>query len=55
MSLPLGLDRLDEIVQHRALLLAQGSDYGHDPFGKPTARFTVGAEAAFAPQHRGAE
>ena len=41
VSLQLGLGGLDEVIQHRAVLLAQSSDYRHDPFelGKALKRF----------------
>lgn len=37
------------------MLLFQGGDHRHNPFGKETARLALGAETALAPQHTGSD
>ncbi len=51
----LGLAGFSQKIQSIALLLAQGDDGGQDAFDEERAGFTLGAEAAAAPDNRPAQ
>jgi len=50
-----GLASFGQIVEHISLLLPQSDDNGQDTFDKSAAVFTLGPEAASAPNHASAQ